>query len=130
MLALASAAPRPQTARDATLRVERRRSEGAVIVNAKVTLQPIDPAGAPIEAVTNDRGEAAFTALTPGRYAVRAEFPGFDAKQMDDVRLRAGDNTRREMKLNLAKIAARRRRSARIRAIARSIRAATRSATC
>lgn len=93
-----------QTTRDAALRVSVVDQSGAVIVNAKVTLQPLDPSGQPIETTTNDRGEAAFTSLLPGRYAIRAEFPGFDPRRIDDVRLRAGSNPRREMKLNLAKI--------------------------
>jgi hypothetical protein len=105
LFALTGTPAASQTARDATLRVGVVDQTGAVIVNAKVTLQPIEPAGAPAEAITNERGEAAFTTLAPGRYAVRAEFPGFDPKELDDLRLRAGANTRREMKLNLAKIA-------------------------
>ena len=30
--------------------------------------------------------------LRPGRYAIQAEFPGFEASVLKDVRLRAGDN--------------------------------------
>jgi hypothetical protein len=106
-LALVSmAAPaQAQTARDAALRVTVADQSGAVIVNAKVTVVPTEPAGAPIEVATDERGEASLTSLAPGRYAVRAEFPGFDPRQIDDVRLRAGTSTRREMKLNLAKMA-------------------------
>ena len=70
-----------------------------------VTILPTDPAGRHIEVVTDERGEAAFATLAPGRYSVRAEFPGFEPRQLDDVRLRAGSNTRREMKLTLAKVA-------------------------
>jgi hypothetical protein len=94
-----------QSPRDATLRVSVSDPTGAVIVNAKVTLQLVDPSGPPIETVTNDRGEAVFTSLAPGRFVVHAEYPGFDPKQSDEIRLRAGANTRREMRLNLAKIA-------------------------
>jgi Carboxypeptidase regulatory-like domain len=92
--------------RDGALRVVVFDPTGAIIVNAKVTVQPIEPSGAPVEGLTNERGEAAFSGLLPGRYAIRAEFPGFEAKQADDVRVRAGGNVRRELKLNLAKIAA------------------------
>jgi hypothetical protein len=95
-----------QTAlRETVLRVVVADPMGAVIVGAKVTAQPIDPAGSPVEAATNERGEAVFGGLLPGRYAVRAEYPGFDPRILDDVRVRAGSNTRREMKLNLAKLA-------------------------
>jgi Carboxypeptidase regulatory-like domain len=95
-----------QTAsRETVLRVVVADPTGAVIVGAKVTAQPIDPAASPVEAATNERGEAVFGGLLPGRYAVRAEYPGFDPRILDDVRVRAGSNTRREMKLKMAKLA-------------------------
>jgi Carboxypeptidase regulatory-like domain len=102
-----------QTTRDAALRVTVADQTGAIIVNAKVTIQPVEPAGPAVEAVTDERGEALVGTLAPGRYSVRAEFPGFEPRQLDDLRLRAGSSTRREMKLNLG-----------------SIRAGTRSGTC
>ncbi|HET7217304.1 MAG TPA: carboxypeptidase regulatory-like domain-containing protein, partial [Vicinamibacterales bacterium] len=94
-----------QTNRDASIKVVVVDQTGAVIVNAAVRLQPIEPAGPTVDAVTNDQGEAAFAGLAPGRYAVRAEFPGFDPKQLDDVRVRAGGMARRELKLSIAKVA-------------------------
>jgi hypothetical protein len=102
---LAAAPARAQAPREAGLRLIVSDQSGAVIINALVTVQPVDPPGASIQAATNDHGEAVFTTLAPGRYTVRAEFPGFEAKQLDDVRVRAGAPTRREMKLNIAKIA-------------------------
>jgi hypothetical protein len=94
-----------QAARDTALRVVVVDQTGGIIVNAAVRLQPIDPAGPAIEAVTNEQGEAVFSGLTPGRYAVRSEFPGFEPRELDDVRVRQGSSVRREMKLNLAKVA-------------------------
>jgi hypothetical protein len=94
-----------QTARDAALRVTVADPTGAIIVNARVAVQPADRPGEPVEAVTDERGEATFATLGPGRYSVRAEFPGFEPRQIDDVRLRAGSSTRREMKLSIAKVA-------------------------
>jgi hypothetical protein len=94
--------------RDAALRIVVADPTGAVIVGAKVTLLPVDPAGSPIEAavsMTNERGEASFTNLQPARYSVRAEFNGFETRQLDDVRLRAGNNVRREIRLPIARIA-------------------------
>ena len=78
---------------------------GAVIVGAAVRLQPIDPAGPAVHAATNAHGEALFAGLAPGRYSVHAEFPGFDPKQLDDVRVRTGTTARRELKLAIAKVA-------------------------
>jgi hypothetical protein len=94
-----------QTPRDTSVRVVVSDQTGAVIINAKVTLQPTDPTGAAVEGVTDERGEAVFSGLSAGRYAIRAEFPGFEPRTLDEVRVRAGSNTRREMKLSLAKIA-------------------------
>ena len=106
MLAGASVAPVfAQAPRDAALRVTVADQTGAVIVNAKVTVLPCEPAGLPVEVATDERGDATVTTLTPGGPTVRAEFPGFEPRQLDDVRLRAGSSTRREMKLNLAKVA-------------------------
>src|SRR5688572_29261721 len=108
LLALISSAAPAATqtaARDAALRIVVADPTGAVIVGAKVTLQPVESTGAAIEAVTNERGEALFENVAPARYAVRAEFPGFEPRQLDDLRLRAGSNTRREMRLPIAKIA-------------------------
>jgi hypothetical protein len=93
-----------QTARDAALRITVSDPTDAVIVNARVTIQPTEPAGEAVEVVTDGRGEAVFATLVPGRYSVRAEFPGFEPKQMDDLRLRSGSNTRREMKLSIANV--------------------------
>lgn len=77
---------------------------GAVIVGAHVTLAPAAPAGAPVEAITNERGEAVFTDLPPGRYTARASFEGFETRQIDDIRVRAG-TARREVRLPIAKVA-------------------------
>jgi hypothetical protein len=104
---ISSAAPAAAqaAAREAALRIVVSDPTGAVIVGATVTLQPIETAGVPLEAVTNDRGEALFENVLPARYVVRAEYPGFEPRQLDDVRVRAGSNTRREMRLPIAKIA-------------------------
>src|SRR5688500_18661997 len=73
-----------QSARSATLQVTVVDQSGAIIVNARVTVQPIDPAGPPVEVVTDARGEATNTSLAPGRYSLRAEFPGFEPRLIDD----------------------------------------------
>jgi Carboxypeptidase regulatory-like domain len=96
---------RAQPSRDAGLRIVVSDPTGAIIVNATVRVLPVEPAGQPLEMPTNSQGEAVFSGLIPGRYVVTAEFPGFETKQIDDLRLRAGGSTRREMKLNIAKVA-------------------------
>ena len=47
---------RAQSSRDTGLRVTVADQTGAVIVNAKVTVVPTEPAGAPLEVVTDERG--------------------------------------------------------------------------
>jgi len=94
---------------DATLRITVVDPSGAVIVGAQVTVKPntVSSAGAaatPINNVTGGRGDAAFAALEPGRYAIHVESAGFESQDIGDVRLRAGDN-RREVKLRIAKLA-------------------------
>jgi hypothetical protein len=45
-----------------------------------------------VPAKTTDKGVAAIDGLLPGRYAIQAEFPGFEAGTLRDVRVRRGDN--------------------------------------
>ncbi|MFL6246600.1 MAG: hypothetical protein ACJ74H_11285, partial [Thermoanaerobaculia bacterium] len=79
-----------------------------MIVGAGVEVTPIaSAAGAPSVAVeTGGRGDAVFSALAPGRYAIHVEAAGFEPYDTRDVRLRPGD-TRREIKLAIAKFAQR-----------------------
>jgi hypothetical protein len=68
---------------------------GGVIPTATVTIIGIEDATkatAPQPIRTSDKGVATFEGLKPGRYAVAAEFTGFDTNLLKDVRVRAGDN--------------------------------------
>ena len=86
---------------------------GAVLPGAVVTVTATDapasaprslgaparPASAPHsvgatarQATASDQGLATIGALAPGRYAIKAEFSGFEPGELTDVRLRAGDN--------------------------------------
>ena len=67
----------------------------AVIPAATVTIAGLDEATkatsiAPSQ--TTSQGLATITGLIPGRYEIRAEFPGFQAGVLSDVRVRAGNN--------------------------------------
>ncbi|HUF47682.1 MAG TPA: carboxypeptidase regulatory-like domain-containing protein [Vicinamibacterales bacterium] len=70
---------------------------GAVVPGAAVTIRP---AGAPADAAplqsttTSETGVAAFRGLAPGRYTIRAGFPGFEIVEVREFRVRAGDNAR------------------------------------
>ena len=67
---------------------------GAVIPNAVVTATRTgDSAKTVIGPVkSNDAGLATLDGLTPGAYDIQAEFPGFQTRLMQNIRLRAGDN--------------------------------------
>ena len=67
----------------------------AVLPDATVTVTGTEPATqktdvAPVKTTIN--GLATVTGLTPGRYAARAEFPGFYPGELKEVRIRQGDN--------------------------------------
>jgi hypothetical protein len=67
----------------------------AVIPNATVTVTGIEDAtkAAAIDAAqTSGQGLATIAGLVPGRYEIRAEFPGFQPGRLADIRVRAGDN--------------------------------------
>jgi hypothetical protein len=100
LLAVLSLAPSAQAPRDARVTVTVVDQTGAVIPNAKVTVTPtVDPkapaapaAAAAEPATTNDKGIATITGLAPGRFAINAEFPGFEPRTLKDIALRVGDN--------------------------------------
>jgi hypothetical protein len=82
---------------------------GAVIVGAHVSVQLTTPESGPNPANlasldTGSRGGAVFASLTPGRYAIRVESPGFEPNESRDVRVRAGDSSR-TIRLAIARIA-------------------------
>jgi len=84
-----------QPAVGSTLRVTVIDQTNAVVVGATVTVIGADDATKPrtIEPVkTIDTGVAIVAALTPGRYTVEVEFPGFEKRVLNDVRVRPGDN--------------------------------------
>lgn len=73
---------------------------GAAIAAATVKLT--GPDGAQQELLADEKGVVTFPGLVPGRYAVVAEFPGFDPGAVDDLQVRAGRQTRRDLTLEIA----------------------------
>ena len=67
---------------------------GAVIVGAAVTISGLDDAtrALTLDVMTTETGVATIPGLRPGRYAVRAAFPGFETRAIPEVRVRNGDN--------------------------------------
>ena len=100
-----------QAARPGTLQVTVVDPSGAVIDNATVTVAGTEAATkaqtpAPVQTNRPGRGEPS-PALPPGRYTVKAEFPGFETRTLPEVRVRAGDN-KQVMMLPIAGAAGRR----------------------
>jgi hypothetical protein len=83
-----------QAARDARLTLTVIDQTGAIIPNAVVTaVRTGDPAKAVLGPVkTTDKGVATLTDLQPGAYMIEAEFPGFEKRTLNDIRLKPGDN--------------------------------------
>jgi len=84
-----------QTPAGGTLQVTVVDPSGAVIVGATVTVTGAENANsaatvAPVR--TSDAGLARVSGLTPGRYIIQGEFPGFEKAVLKDVRVRSGEN--------------------------------------
>ena len=92
---LAAAESFAQTDRNGTLVVTVVDETRAVLPGANVTLAGTEAAtktAAALTAATNPQGQATFPNLTPGRYSVAAEFPGFQTRTLPDIRVRTGEN--------------------------------------
>ena len=101
MLCLAAAlcaagAPVPSygQARDGRVQVTVVDPTGAVVPGATVTIVALEgQAQTPLAPVkTDEKGVATLSRVTPGRYSISAEFPGFDIGLLRDIRVRAGEN--------------------------------------
>jgi len=90
-----------------TLRVVVRDPSGAVIPNATVAIKGSEAATASLvvpDVVSDGQGIATAENVPAGRYAVTAAFPGFEARTLTDVRVRAGDN-KRDVTLPIERVA-------------------------
>jgi len=95
LAAIPAFAQTPAPAPTAKLVVTVLDQSGGLIPTAAVTIVGIEDATraatiAPVR--TSDKGAAAFENLKPGRYAISADFSGFEPNTLKDVRLRAGEN--------------------------------------
>jgi hypothetical protein len=85
-----------------SLRVTVLDQTGAAIVGASVTVAQPPPA-TPRTVVANDRGEALFDNLDPGKYLLHVESTGFESIDMPDLNVRRGRQERREIRLEIGK---------------------------
>ena len=68
---------------------------GAVLPNATITIVGVEEATKAVTlapAKADEKGQATLEKLVPGRYTVRAEYPGFMPGEIKEQRVRAGDN--------------------------------------
>ena len=84
-----------QARNDATLQVTVLDETRGVLPGATVTLAGIEASNkatviAPVSA--SPQGQAKFENLAPGHYSLKAEFSGFQARTVPDVRIRGGEN--------------------------------------
>ena len=89
-----------QSSRDARALVTVVDVTGAILPGATVTVAPEETGAIGVTVAANDIGLATIPGLKPGRYKIRAEFTGFEAGELGNVRLRAGDN-RHQLELEL-----------------------------
>ena len=107
LIAIASASPAAAQQREGRLQVTVVDQTGGVLPGALVTVAGVDEttkAIAPPAVTATSQGVAVFEQLPPGRYAIKAEFPGFDTRVNTDVRVRAGEN-KQALALALQKLA-------------------------
>jgi Carboxypeptidase regulatory-like domain len=83
---------------NASLEVIVKDPSGALINKAQVQL--IRNGKLQASAQTNQRGEARFSKVAPGRYQIRVEAAGFKAQDIDELDLSAGSN-RKEVSLEI-----------------------------
>ena len=95
VIVLAPTVTRAQAPQAGTLQVTVVDSTGAVLPGATVTVTGIDDTNkaAAIEPVkAGADGVATLAKLAPGRYAIQADFEGFDTRRIPEVRVRNGNN--------------------------------------
>ncbi|HEX6973858.1 MAG TPA: TonB-dependent receptor [Vicinamibacterales bacterium] len=89
------AAPVLAQSRTGTLHVVVQDQSGAVVPGAVVQVRGAERANAAVvrnDLVSDGRGVAVASDLTPGKYAVEVAFPGFETRVLPEVRVRAGEN--------------------------------------
>jgi hypothetical protein len=96
-----------QAAREGRVQVTVVDPSGAVVPAADVTVIGIEPATQAVTlppVKTGEKGIGIVEGVPPGRYSIRAEFPGFDLGLLRDIRVRAGADSRHVVVLPLQKI--------------------------
>ncbi len=75
--------------------------EGTGLPGALITVRNLD-GGSPILVAAGERGVYRASALPAGRYSLKAELPGFEAKSVPDVAVGVGETRKLDFQLSLA----------------------------
>ena len=84
-----------QAPRDARVQITVVDQSGGVVPGATVKLTGLETATQAqtvVPGTTAESGIATLEQVTPGRYSITAEFPGFDLGLVRDIRVRAGES--------------------------------------
>jgi hypothetical protein len=100
------AAVAAQSARPGKLQITVVDPSNAIVQDATVALVPLEASlpAAPAPVKTSDKGIAIIENVAPGRYSIRAEFPGFDLGILRDLRVRPGGESKHVVVLPLSKL--------------------------
>jgi hypothetical protein len=99
LAAPAAAAQTLDAGEPGTLQIAVRDLTDAAVVGAEVALGA--PDGRMTTIAADDRGEATFTGLVPGAYAVTITSPGFDLLELSGVGIASGARVRRVVELKI-----------------------------
>ena len=86
--------------RPGTLTISVYDTTGAAIAATNVNLTA--PDGKITQQLADEKGTVTFQGLLPGKYAVVAEFPGFEPNVAAELQVRAGRNTKQDITLEIA----------------------------
>ena len=96
-------AQQARAARPGSLRVTVRDATDLPLDRAQVRITSAD--GTTVNAITNERGQASFDALSPGTYAALIEARGFQPLEIHELTVRSGARISRNVALQIAGLA-------------------------
>src|SRR5690242_13375386 len=96
----ALAQQQPRDPNTGTLRIVVLDDSGAAIQSTQVHVT--SAGGFDRTADTNERGEAVFDGLPPGKYNIHAEFPAFTPADLTDQNVKKGGETKKTITLQIA----------------------------
>src|SRR4051812_6477878 len=78
-------------------------SSGGVLATAHLALTEIET-GIKQDAVTDNDGKALFSQLKPGRYRLSVSAPGFQVREVTEIRIQVGQRARVQVELAVGQV--------------------------